>query len=204
VREGLIGQHPGLAGAPLPAALVPPSRWRQGPPRPVYGIDYTFLRNRGPEPLRWGARTIEVRLAEDPPGTSVAETLRAVVAELRGITGLELDLGDPGVDPDQPPAGTIVVRFVSNAWIAMLRDDLRRPLSGATGEPDYSRGVVIVNTDLVNSDSVSRVLRHELAHALGLGHSVRPGSLMSQRLSDRPTDFTVADRHSLARLGSPT
>jgi hypothetical protein len=66
----------------------------------------------------------------------------------------------------------------------------------------YTSGLAVVATVATGPRSPGEVpvLRHELAHALGLGHAARPNLLMYHRISAGTVDFGRGDRHGLLLL----
>ena len=69
----------------------------------------------------------------------------------------------------------------------------------------YISGFAIINADLTGSDVAAEralaILRHELAHALGLGHAARPSLLMHHQITAGTTRYGRGDQHGLALLG---
>jgi ADP-ribose pyrophosphatase YjhB (NUDIX family) len=158
--------------------------------------------------------------------TVVAET-EAVVRELRELTGLELRLGQqPGglTDVRDVPDQEIHVAFLESARVQQIVCLGARP----TGDPDrprfadarpgpdglwYQRGWALIDAGLVaelagrSGDQATSpaaritLLRHQLSHALGLGHAARPSLLMHRRIPVDLGGYGRGDRHGLARLG---
>ena len=72
----------------------------------------------------------------------------------------------------------------------------------APGMSHYVSGLAAVTTGLVSPHSMREVavLRHELAHALGLGHAARPSLLMHYRMPAAIADYGRGDRRGLSIL----
>jgi Matrixin len=213
-RRSLLGTYPvpapHLVGTPPQSTPGQPSRWRPPPPPLQYGVDYTFLRRHGSRVVRWEPnQPITVRLC-GPHQPEQATTLAAVVAELAGCTGLSLTTGEPRVrysGPKAVPTQEIHVGFVA----ALPAAPFFRPCAGQAGvggaladrgASHYTSGFVTVATSAIQPRSSMEiaVLRHELAHAVGLGHAARPGLLMYHRISAATVDFGRGDLHGLTLL----
>ena len=214
----LLGTYPvpelHLVGAPIPDNPRSPIQWQPTPPPLQYGIDYTFMRRAGGEPVRWPhSSAIAVRITGAcTPDRHAA--LADVAAELRALTRLNLVTGGPAparLIPSAVPDGEIHVRYLAGI-------KLPPGLPGSHGDPVgvggasrcpagccYVSGFAIINADLAGSDATTElalaILRHELAHALGLGHAGRPSLLMHYRVSARTTRYGRGDQHGLALLG---
>ncbi len=216
--QRLIGRYPvaslHLVGADLPPDTRAPSHWRPGPAPLQHGVDYTFARWHGLVPVRWWPESVIcVRLASEADSMAAAkESVDAVVAELRELTGLELRSGPPlgrPIDIRRIPEQEIHVSYLPSAWSRQIRriaGDL--PAGGAAPTQDgawYRRGWAIVDTDLAAEPALSTigpaVLRHQLGHALGLDHAARRRVLMHQRIPVDLDRYSRADRHGLALLG---
>jgi hypothetical protein len=192
-----------------------------------HGVDYTFARRRGLVPVRWRPESaITVRLtseANSPLVQGSADAVDTVVAELRGLTGLDLRVGRPLaplIDIRLVPEQEVHVAYLSSAHAqraCCLAGD-RIPGGGAASAQGcawYQRGWAIVDTDLAIgtpplADELSTalsasglaVLRHQLCHALGLGHAARRQVLMHQRIPLDLDGYSPADQHGLALLGN--
>ncbi|HLK72987.1 MAG TPA: hypothetical protein VKU77_04990 [Streptosporangiaceae bacterium] len=213
-RRSLLGIYPvpapHLVGAPAPPTAAYPSRWQPPPPPLQYGIDYTFLRHHGDRPLRWHPDLpITVRIA-GPHEPEQATTVAAVVAELAKLTGLKLVTGESWPPPDALRA--VSAQEIRVGFLATLPAARSfRPCTGKTGlggavaDPGmrhYASGFALVATGITSQYSPSEVavLRHELAHALGLGHAAHPDLLMYHRISAATEDFGRGDRYGLFLL----
>jgi hypothetical protein len=213
-RRSLLGTYPApaahLVGAPLAPTPRYPSRWRPPLPPLQYGIDYTFLRRHRSRPVRWQPdQPIIVRLC-GPHRLEQATALATVVAELTGLTGLSLVAGEPWPRHPRPqtvPAHEIHVGFM----LTLPAAPSLRPCAGriglggavtALGASHYASGFAIVATNVIDPRSPLEVavLRHELAHALGLGHAGRPNLLMYHRISAATIHFGRGDRGGLLLL----
>ncbi len=217
-RRSLLGVYPvpaaHLVGAPLPPTPGYPSRWRPPPPPLQYGIDYTFLRHHSGRPVRWRPdRPVIVRLC-GPHRPEQATTTATVVAELAGLTGLSLAVGEPW--PANPRLQTVPAHEIHVGFLpALPAASSFRPCTGriglggavtAPGVSYYTSGFAIIATSVINPRSPREVavLRHELAHALGLGHAARPNLLMYHSVSAATVDFGRGDRHGLLLLNETT
>jgi hypothetical protein len=217
-RRSLLGTYPvpvpQMVGAPLPPTSGYPSRWQPSLPPLQYGIDYTFLRHHGSRPLRWRpGLPVTVRITGRHRPEQDA-TVAAVVAELADLTGMSLSIGEScaqALDLRAVPAQEIHVGFLP----ALPAAPAFRPCAGkagfggavtARGMSHYSSGLAIVATGVTSTQSPGEVavLRHELAHALGLGHAARPNLLMYHRISATTVDFGRGDRHGLLLLNERT
>jgi hypothetical protein len=154
------------------------------------------------------------------------DTLDAVLAELRQLTGLELRRGPQlagPIDIRRVPDQEIHVAYLPSAHVQQVRRRAggQAPSGGALPAQDghwYQQGWAIVDTDLtiepssppggpparapaVLSGAGLAVLRHQLGHALGLGHAASRRVLMNQRIPVDSGGYTRGDRHGLALLG---
>jgi hypothetical protein len=181
-----------------------------------YGIDFTFMRWADREPTRWGnLAPVTVRLAYRGRGECATAAVAAVVAELRCLTQLDLISAEPTaqrLDPSAVPANEIHVGYVASGMLDLLpphRAD-RVGVGGATTGTDprrYISGFAIINSDAAGTDLTSpralAVLRHELGHALGLGHATRRSEVMHDRICTGVTGYGRGDRRGLTLLGQP-
>jgi hypothetical protein len=214
----LLGTYPvselHLVGAAIPDNPRSPIRWQPSPPPLQYGIDYVFTHRTGREPVRWPhGSAITVRITR-PATPDMHAAVTAVVAELRALTKLDLITGDPtptSLVPPEIPDKEIHVRYLTASKLAGLagQHGTHAGLGGAslcTAGCCYVTGFAFINADLAGPDATAghalAILRHELAHALGLGHAARPSSLMHYQLSPGTTTYGRGDQHGLALLGS--
>jgi hypothetical protein len=214
-RPSLLGSYPvtalNMVGAPLPPMPGSPSQWRPSRPVAQYGIDYTFLRQHRGRPVRWRpGMPITVRIA-GPCSRGQAGTVAAVVAEVAGLTGMSLGVGEPRPQAAAlraVPEQEIHIRFLA----ALPRGCPFAPCAGPAGFggafPDpgvshYVSGLAAVTAGPVSPHPrpEAGVLRHEFAHALGLGHAARPSLLMHDHTPTASADYGWGDRHGLSLLG---
>ena len=170
------------------------------------GHDYTFMHKIGDEPLSWScAAPILVATAGDvPDGTQ--EALALAISELRGASGLPLEVTGPGSTAD------ITVHYVAHGTtrghITLDGDALGRGGPVSTNDRITSGLALIRNddplTDPTTPDGVA-VLIHELAHTLGLSHADQStDNLMApaHKPGDEPT-LGPGDKAGLEQLGCP-
>ena len=213
-RRSLLGTYPipspHLVGTPVQARPGHPSQWRPQLPPLQYGIDYTFLRSNDGQPVTWRSdQPITVRLC-GPHDSEHADALAEVVAELAELTGLGLATGAARgrpLDPRTVPRQEIHAGFLrALPAVPSLRPCAGRVgLGGATAGRDgfhYASGFAVVVGPATEPPSLWEltVLRHELAHAVGLGHAARPDLLMYHRISKITADFGRGDRRGLQLL----
>jgi hypothetical protein len=187
--------------------------WQPTPPPLQYGIDYTFTNHAGREPVRWPSGSlITIRLTQ-PSVLGAGNALAIVVGEIRALTALDLVIGHPTAKSFNPAAtlkGEIHVAYLASSMIDAPSFQCARKagFGGAirgTGDHWYTRGFAAVNADLAGSDPTSSlaltILRHELAHALGLGHAARPCLVMHYQLTSSVAGYGRGDQHGLRLLG---
>jgi hypothetical protein len=213
-RQSLLGTYPVTAlhmvGAPLPPTAGSPSEWQPPLPPAQYGIDYTFLQHLSGRPVRWRPDLpITVRIA-GPHLRGQAVTVAAVVAELARLTSLSLSVGEPW--PQAPALRAVPEQEIHVGFLpALPAAPPFAPCAGqagvggaltAPGMSHYVSGLAAVTTGLVSPHSMREVavLRHELAHALGLGHAARPSLLMHYRMPAAIADYGRGDRRGLSIL----
>jgi hypothetical protein len=152
----------------------------------VEGVDYSFLSAAadGTPAQRSCATPINVRLA----GTTLAgadTALAGTVASLTATTGLPLAVGEPlsdAVAREQVPANEIAVSYVPQPTLEAAGDDVTADTLGVGGGQTDASGRIVngwigilgddAATDPTTADG-QKVLWHEAAHALGVGHAAQ-------------------------------
>lgn len=212
------------------AAAGPPGGGGQplaSPPQVPDPGGYTFLATGADgEPVRWDpCRPVQVVVRPDgePPGGR--EAVLAALADVGAASGLVLQVeGETDEAPSAERPGSDVARYgdrFSPVLLAWSDGAEHPPLAGAlgvagpvAGTPDregvssWVSGTVVLDAtwfgdnlaQATGSRRAAAVLRHELAHLVGLGHSRDPFSLMSPAYQS-VFEPSLADRAGLARLG---
>jgi hypothetical protein len=217
-RRSLLGTYPAPFSNMLatpPSAANYPTRWRPPSWSPQYGYDYRFREFRAGRPVRWQLdQPIIVRLC-GPHRPEQAAAVTTVIAELAELTGLNLAVGEPWPRLVCPSA--VLQHEIHVGFMADLPPvPLFRPCTGLTGVGGavfrrgasfYTRGVAIVALGAMRPRSrevVVAILRHQLAHALGLGHAGRRELLMGDPIPLGIADFGAGDRYGLRSLYDAT
>ncbi len=212
----------GVDEAPAPLSTPPPVD--------ASSSSYAFIDMvRGPDgsrvPVSWSpCRPIHVVLNPDRAPEGFVDTLSDTLAELSALTGLVLTLEG---ETDEPPGlfrlpyqpdrygdrwAPVLVAFADEDDVPDLAGNVAGVASsvpigrGDGSAPVYMTGAVYLDVSTkghgwLTPPAVYReVLRHELAHLLGLDHVDDPTQLMNPQLSQ--SSFQAGDRAGLAQLGS--
>jgi hypothetical protein len=209
---------PATPARPSPAPTTPSSTPVVGKPPPatnprvVEGRDYTYLAKVGNKPIHWSCdSTIEVTLVGHAP-RGADRALQYVVPILAKASRLRLQIRRPvsSLANDQP--GVIAVHYVSRGTTVEHvtitdRDTLGRGGPGWGSDGVITFGVVLVRNDSPEADPATpqgqQVLAHELAHALGLGHSEADTRELMAPASGAGATASLGrgDRVALAQVG---
>lgn len=215
-RTSLLGWYPASDLCMVAARVRPnprsPLGWQPSPPL-QYGIDYTFARLAGRGPVRWPSGLPIVVRITCHSAAGVDQALAIVVGELRELTRLDITVGEPWPDVFHPaavPKGEIHVGFLPH----LATPGSLSPSAGQAGigvallkgaGQYYTQGFAAVNAGLIGTNATSQpgltMLRHELAHVLGLGHSARPSLVMHHRVTASIPGYGRGDRFGLRMLG---
>lgn len=223
----LVLRGPELLGAmaePGGTGLVADSPLQLPPTVPDPG-GYTFISTTpAGDPVRWDpCRPVHVVVNPVGEPATGRQAVAAALAEVGGASGLVFVVdGETDEPPSTTRAATDRARY-GDRWSPVLVSwsdaSAYAPLAGAVGVAGplpvkgeegerYVSGSVTLDAawfgDSLGHDVGSRqaaaVLRHELGHLVGLGHSPDPFSLMAPAYQS-VFDFSLADRAGLARLG---
>jgi hypothetical protein len=165
--------------ASRPAVAVTPPRTTPPAPSRVTGGDASDYSLEG---YRWNPCNV---ITVESSGPDVA----GIVSELASITGLKLQMVSG-------PAAEITVQ-----WGPV-------PAGGDIGATVWRAvGSWLTSSQIVISPAaqpyLATVLRHELGHAVGLGHAPRPNEVMYPTVgSSSPTDYQAGDIAGLHAIGA--
>ncbi|MFC8526554.1 hypothetical protein [Nocardia sp. NPDC057227] len=194
---------------PETPATAPPSTWPIGWGTTSYGIDYAFLPfpRRVPAPWKAEAITVRFRAGDQDHTPDLRETALFVLDEIRAISTLRFTVAtDFGRDEPVAAPAPQEIR-VACAAPGERVDGLGRGTLGIGGVQLASRdgrasGGFAMLADparIAAADSTMlAVVRHEIGHAVGLGHAKRRGLVMNSVGSDEP--WGVGDRMGLALI----
>lgn len=209
------------SGGPADASAAPLVQ----PPQVADPGGYTFLAvSTAGAPVRWDpCRPVHVVVRPDgePPGgrAAVEQALRDVGSAAGLVLVVDGAVNEaPSVDRRAYDPARYGDRW-SPVLVAWSDAAEYPPLAGAVGVagpsqvtgpdgPVWVSGTVVLDRDWFSANlshdlgtrRAGAVLRHELAHLVGLGHSSDPFSLMSPAYQS-VLDYSLADRAGLARLG---
>ncbi|MGW5230429.1 hypothetical protein ACWEP5_36545 [Nocardia niigatensis] len=198
-----------LRVVPSRPPVEPPTRWSADWCSLSYGVDYSFLYLHRRVWPRWPhTQPIVVRLrrGDDEQGWALRDDLSLVIEELRLLTALPLQLG-PDFDRDQPPTG-FARQEIRVSCLDTTEDRIGwQPgplgvggifLHPANGRIHSGFAVISAATSALGP-AAAGLLRHELGHALGLGHAHRQGTVMNDQFL--PGTWGLGDRVGLHLAG---
>lgn len=177
----------------------------------VEGRDYSFMASVNGQPIHWACdQPIDIMLiGTTPSGTQ--ETLQSIIGDLKSASGLPLTVGTP-LGAHTTTHSTIAVYYAANGTTIDNLSLNNEDELGVGGPTWNNEGVIISGEVLVRNDTAAadprtsegqHVLMHEIAHALGLGHSAEnTAEIMAPRSTpdDRPI-LGEGDRTALTRVG---
>jgi hypothetical protein len=199
------------------SAADKPAYTQTATPRPtstvVEGRDYSFMASVNGQPIHWACdQPIDIMLIGAIPSGS-QETLQSIIGDLEAVSGLPLTVGTP-LGTRTTMHSTIAVYYAPNGTtidnLSLNNDDEL----GVGGPTWNNEGVIISGEVLVRNDTAAadprtsegqHVLMHEIAHALGLGHSAEntPEIMAPQSAPDDRPILGEGDRTALTRVGCP-
>jgi hypothetical protein len=191
-------------------------------PDPSYAFQHTEVEDGREVPVTWSPCR-PVHVVVDPTGAPVdfRDQVWVALAEVSAATGLTF--ADDGLTVEPPSRdrssfqpgrygdrwAPVLVGFADAATVPDLTGDVAGVASvqlfgsGLTGDSHLVSGTVYLDTELLAPgrapDEYLPVLRHELAHVVGLDHVDDPAQLMYPT-TGMPT-FQAGDLTGLAELG---
>lgn len=206
--------NPNSAVGDLPPSLPAQPPTQASPAILLEGKDYSFMAKVNGKPIRWNcASEINVTLIGNQPAGS-QDALQTVVPELGKASGLPLRLTPPKDSRDGTARAITVYYGPIGTSIDVLA--LNNPGELGVGGPvwndkgDIVSGAVLVRDDTSSADPRTpegrHVLMHEVAHALGLGHSEDANAelMVPESSSDSAPTLGPGDHEALRLVGCPT
>ena len=181
-----------------------------------HGLDYTYAHYQpGMRPVQWTSTAPITLRVVDGGAPDGKQLVRDLCQQMHDLTGLTLDPGaplPPGVDLDQLTDQTIAVAFMTLNELATFSHRHPTVLRGRSQghcktrinrrDGSYSSAFVAVlqQPPGVSAPTALRGLRHQMGHALGLGHARSAHQLMSASPALALSDFTAAEVWALQHL----
>lgn len=150
-------------------------------------------------PVRWDpCQPIRVAVRSESRPAGASDAVRAALANLRAVTGLDLRLVDKSHEAEVevrwavPSSGALGTGGARYTWIG-------------DGVARYVKGTVTIDPS-VAAPLLLPVLIHEFGHVIGMSHSSNPASIMYHHLTVgpgiEPQDWTAEDLVVLRGLGA--
>jgi len=125
---------------------------------------------------------------QDITVSSLGPDVTGIITELATISGLPLHVVNGPAD-------------ITVAWGAIALPHALGITEGTAADGFFAH--VTITLAPRGASSLTSLLRHELGHALGLGHADQPNAIMYPVLrSDAPSDYQAGDRAGLQTIGA--